>query len=94
MKINKRKCRAFADPGFKMQSHSGILHAEQIGYIIRTDVKVIDHHQTLILYIYPRGQVAQGDFRSLWTVFQTRDDYATLERQEDGSLKWRSAAFT
>lgn len=93
MKINKKKCRAFADSGFKMQSHSGILHAEQIGYIIRTDVKVIDHHQTLILYIYPRGQAAQGDCRPLWTVFQTRDDYATLERQEDGSLKWRTAAF-
>ncbi len=93
MKINKRKCRAFADPGFKMRSHSGILHAPQIDYIIRTAIKIIDHHKTLILYIYSRQQAVQGDFSPLWTVFQSRDDYATLERQEDGSHKWRTAAF-
>ena len=93
MKINKRKCRAFADPGLRMQSHSGILHAPQIDYIIRTAIKIIDHHQMLILYIYPRGEAALGDVSPLWTVFQGRDDYATLECQEDGSFKWRTAAF-
>lgn len=93
MSLNKRKCRAFADPGLRMQSHSGILHAPQIDYIIRTAIKIIDHHKTLLLYIYPRQQAVQGDFSPLWTVFQSRDDYATLERQEDGSHKWRTAAF-
>ena len=93
MKINKRKCRAFAAPGLRMQSHSGILHAPQIDYIIRAAIKIIDHHKTLLLYIYPRQQAVQGDFSPLWTVFQSRDDYATLERQEDGSHKWRTAAF-
>lgn len=93
MKINKRKCRAFADPGFKMQSHSGILHAPQIDYIIRAAIKIIDHHKTLLLYVYPRQQAVQGDFSPLWTVFQSRDDYATLERQENGGFKWRKAAF-
>ena len=44
MSLNKRKCRAFADPGFKMRSHSGILHAPQIDHIIRTAIKIIDHH--------------------------------------------------
>lgn len=93
MSLNKRKCRAFADPGFKMRSHSGILHAPQIDHIIRTAIKIIDHHKTLLLYIYPRQQAAQGDSSPLWVVFQKKDDYATLERQEDGSFKWRTAAF-
>ena len=93
MSLNKRKCRAFADPGLRMRSHSGILHAPQIKYIIRTAIKIIDHHKTLILYIYSRQQAAQGDFSPLWVVFQKKDDYATLERQEDGSFKWRTAAF-
>jgi len=86
MSLNKRKCRAFADPGFKMRSHSGILHAPQIDHIIRTAIKIIDHHKTLLLYIYPRKQAAQGDSSPLWVVFQKKDDYATLERQEDGSF--------
>lgn len=93
MKINRKKCRVFADSGFKMQSHSGILHAPQIKYIIRTAIKVIDHHKTLLLYIYPRQQAAQGDCSPRWVVFQNKDDYITLERQEDGSFKWRTAAF-
>ena len=93
MSLNKRKCRAFADPGFKMRSHSGILHAPQIDHIIRTAIKIIDHHKTLLLYIYPSQQAAQGDSSPLWVVFQKKDDYATLERQEDGSFKWRTAAF-
>ena len=93
MSLNKRKCRAFADPGFKMRSHSGILHAPQIDHIIRTAIKIIDHHKTLLLYIYPSQKAAQGDSSPLWVVFQKKDDYATLERQEDGSFKWRTAAF-
>lgn len=93
MKINKRKCRAFADSDLKMKAGDGILHASQIDYIIRTAVKIIDHHKTLVLYIYPRGQAAQGDCRPLWTVFQNKDDYITLEWQEDGNTKWRTLAF-
>ena len=93
MKMDKRECRAFADPGLKMKTDSGILHAGQIDYIIRTAVKLISHHRTLILYIYPRTQAAQGDSRPLWTVFQDKTDHMTLERQEDGSAVWRTAAF-
>lgn len=93
MKLNKRECRKFADPGLRMASGCGILHAEQIDYIIRTAVKIMAHHKTLVLYIYSRTEAAQGDFRPLWTVFQNKDDFITLERKEDGSFKWRTAAF-
>lgn len=91
--LNKRKCRKFANPDLKMITGCGLLHAEQVGYIIRTAVKIIDHHKTLILYVYPRIQAVKGDFRPLWAVFQDNDDFITLESREDGSFKWRTAAF-
>lgn len=91
--LNKRKCREFTDPDLKMASGNGLLHADQVDYIIRTAIKIISHHKTLILYIYPRLQAVKGDFRPLWAVFQDKDDYITLERREDGSIRWRTAAF-
>ena len=91
--LNKRKCRKFANPDMKMAAGNGILHAEQIDYIIRTAVRIIDHHKTLILYVYSRTQALQGDYCPLWTVFQGKDDFITLERREDGSAVWRKSAF-
>lgn len=93
MKLNKRKCRKFAEPDLKMAAGNGLLHAGQIDYIIRAAVKLIDHHKTLVLYVYPRIQAVRGDFRPLWTVFQNKDDFITLEHRENGSTVWRTAAF-
>ena len=91
--LNKRKCREFANPDLKMAWNNGLLHADQIDFIIRTAIKIISHHKTLVLYVYPRLQAVQGDFRPLWAVFQDKADYITLERREDGSFRWRTAAF-
>lgn len=91
--LNKRECRKLANPGLKMAAGSGLLRAGQIDYIIRTAVKIIDRHKTLVLYVYSRVQAAQGDFRPHWTVFQGKDDFITLERREDGSAVWRKSAF-
>lgn len=77
----------------KMAAGNGLLYAEQIDYIIRTAVKIIDHHKTLILYVYSRTQAVCGDLCPLWAVFQDRGDFITLERQEDGSAVWRKSAF-
>lgn len=93
MKLNKRKCRKFADPDTKMQINRGLLHAEQIKYIIRTAVKIIDRHKILILYIHPREKAAQGDFKPIMTMFHCRNDFATLEFRDDGSTAWRTSAF-
>lgn len=93
MKLDKRKCRKFAIPDRKLSLGSGILHAKQINYIITTAVKTINHHRTLVLYIYPRKQASGGDCKPLWTMFQTKDTYLTLERREDGSTVWRTASF-
>lgn len=93
IKINKRKCCEFAVPDRKLPSDSGILHAKQIGYIITTAVKTIAHHRTLVFYVYPRKQAVKGDCKPLWTMFQTKDDFLTLTRKEDGSTTWRTASF-
>ncbi len=93
MRLDKRKCRKSADPGLKMAAGCGLLHAGQIDYIVRTAVKIIAHQKTLILYVYSRHQAVQGDFRPLWTVFQSKDDFITLARREDGSSAWRMSAF-
>ena len=90
--LNKRKCREYADLLLQL-TDNGLLHAEQADFIIRAAVKLIDHRRVLVLYIYSRAEAERGSFTPLWTVFQTKDDYVTLARQEDGSLKWRSAAF-
>ena len=93
MKINKKECRKFADPGTKMQLNNGLLHAGQIVYIVRTDVRIIDRHKILILYIHPREKAAQGDFKPCMTMFQSGNDFATLEFRDDGSTAWRMSAF-
>ena len=92
--LNKRICRKFANPDLKMAWNNGLLHADQIDFIIRTAIKIISHHKTLVLYVYPRLQAVRGDFRPLWAVFQDKNDYITLEEcGEDGSFRWRTAAF-
>ena len=92
MKIDKRKCRAYATPDRKLSPANGILHAKQISYIVTTTVKTIAH-RTLVLYIYPRKQVARGDCKPLCVMFHTKDDFLTLYRKEDGSTAWRTASF-
>lgn len=93
MSMNKRHLRKFADPGLKFRLDSGILHASQISHIIRTAVKVIDHRRTLVLYVYPRSHVLAGDCTPRYTVFQTREDFLTLYRKENGTTTWHTAAF-
>ena len=93
MKLNKKECRKYADPGPAISPDHGLLHAPQVNYIVRAAVKTIDHHRVLVLYVYSRQQAAQGDYRPLWTMFQGKDDYITLARNPDGTTKWRTAVF-
>ena len=93
MKLDKRKCRKYAVPDRKLSLGSGILRAKQINYIVTTAIKTINHHRTLILYIYPRKQASGGDCKPLWAMFHVKDNFLTLERREDGSTAWRKAAF-
>lgn len=91
--LDKKACREFAAPGIAMSLDSGLLHAEQVKYIVQTAVKIISHKRTLVLYIHDREQAARGDLQPLWTMFHSKDGYVTLERKEDGGTKWRTASF-
>lgn len=92
-KIDKKSCRKFADPGWKIPENHGLLYAKPVHYIIRTAIHNIGHKRLLVLYVYPRERVEAGDFRPRWTVFQGRDTFITLETKEDGTTAWRNAAF-
>ena len=93
MRLNKRACRKLADPTWKMNLNSGLFCADQLQYIVRSAVRNVDHQRVLILYVYDREQVNVGETRPLWTVFQSREQYITLARREDGAVYWRKAAF-
>ncbi len=90
--INKRLCRKFAFPETRFQKNSGLLHHANIKYVVRAAVKNIDGHRTLILYLYAASEAADGRIVPLFTVFQTKKDFITLERLKDGKTKWRTAA--
>ena len=92
--MNKKSLRQFANPGWAIPPGHGLLHAEQVRYIVRTAVRIIDHHRILVLYVYDREQALRGDSRPHWTMFQQgRDDYITLEHDSDGRSKWRASCF-
>lgn len=91
--LNKKACREYAAPRVSLSANSGILYAQQVKYLVRTVVRMIDRRRVLVLYIYLREDAAQGDLRPLWTMFHSRNGYTTLARQPDGSMKWRTASF-
>lgn len=93
MRINKRECRKYGDPGLTVPASNGLLHAKQIQYIVRTATKNIGGNRILVLYIYDREKAAEQDFQPAFTMFQGKDDFATLARREDGSLVWRTASL-
>lgn len=93
MKLDRRKCRPYAGQALKISRNSGLLCAEQIRHIIRTAVRIIDHHKVLVLYVYSREKAARGEFLPEFTVFQGKDDFVTLARKEDGKTSWRLSEF-
>lgn len=93
MKINKKACRNFAAPKRAIFAGHGLLYAKQISYIIRAEVKVIDHHKVLVLYVYSCEEVRKGNLLPTWCVFQARDDFVTLEQAPLQKSRWRKAMF-
>lgn len=93
MKIDKRQCLKHVNINWTMNQSNGLLHAEQIKYILRTAVKNIGGKRLLVIYVYPREQAAEGNFCPQWVIFQSRTEYTTLAYKPDGSYCWRTAAF-
>ena len=93
--LNKKTLRAFiaANSAPTVPSNHGLLHTQQVNHIVRTDIRIIDHRRTLVLYIYDRRQAADSNPAPVWTMFHAGDDYITLARRPDGSTRWREAAF-
>ena len=91
--MRKKELRKCADLGLKFSPGRGLLHSEAIDYIVRAAVKNIDGQRVLVVYIYDRQDVAQGDIVPHYTVFQARRDYITMEHTKGGGLKWRSACL-
>lgn len=93
--LDKKALRKFHDdhPAPAIPPGHGLLHANQISHIIRSDIKIIGRRRTLVLYIYDRRQAAAGDPSPVWTMFQAGDDYITLARKDGGPARWREAAF-
>jgi len=91
--MNKRECRKLADPGLRFSPGSGVLFVEKIEHIVRSAVKNIAGRRTLVLYFYNRKEVTEGYAEPVYTLFQCRDDYITLEQSADGKEKWREASL-
>ena len=93
--LDKKALRRFVDnnPAPAIPPGHGLLRAEQVDHIIRTDVRIIGHRRTLILYIYARTQAVSGNAAPIWTMFHGGGNYITLARRDDGTVFWREAAF-
>jgi hypothetical protein len=93
MGISKKECRKHIDPGLIFSPGDGLLIAGQTDHIVRTSVRNIAGKRLLILYFYNRKKAAAGCNEPEYVLFQGRDDYITLQRTEDGNIKWREACL-
>jgi len=93
MGLRKKECRKYADPGVTINRNNGLLCMEQAKYIVRTALKNIAGRRILILYFYSREKALNGYCKPVYTLFQVKDDYITLEQSEDGTDKWRTASL-
>lgn len=90
--MDKRACRKFAFPETGFCKTNGLLHLPAIEYVIRAAVKNIGGRRMLLLYLYKASEAAAGKAIPTYTVFQTKDDFLTLERMENGKTRWRKAS--
>lgn len=88
-KLNKKECCKFAQPKVKFDPQAGIFHCEQVKYVVTAAVKNIDRHRTLIISFFPAASVAAGNISAKYVLFQTKQDFLTLEYQADGKTRWR-----
>lgn len=93
MSMNKKVCRKYAGQPLQIGPNHGLLHAEAVQWLVTTDIKLVDHHRTLILNVYSREAAAKGNLAPKWTMFHVKDNYITLEYKNDGNTAWRTSCF-
>jgi len=91
--INKKECRKYFDPGIKLKSESGVFHYKKIEYIACTALKNIGGRRMLLVYFYNRKKIIEGCTEPEFTLFQCKDDYIILHKENSGNYKWRSASL-
>ena len=94
MKINKRECRKYASREFGGNKSSGLLYVKQIKYIVQTAIKNIGGQRILLIYVYTREQLVEGNKKPWLTMFQSRSEYVSLQFDPvSNSAAWRTASF-
>ena len=94
MKLDKRACRHAANVPLLISLNAGVLYTEQVKYLVTAAVKLLGGHRALAVYFYECERLRANDRMPKWVVFQGKDDFATLERDAAGNVKWRDAMLT
>ena len=94
MKLDKRACRHAANVPLHISLNAGVLYTERVKYLVTAAVKLLGGHRVLAVYFYECERLKANDRMSKWVVFQGKDDFATLERDAAGNIKWRDAMLT
>lgn len=94
MKLDKRACRHAANVPLHISLNAGVLYTEQVKYLVTAAVKLLGGHRVLAVYFYECERLKANDCMPKWVVFQGKDDFATLERDAAGNVKWRDAMLT
>ena len=91
MKLDKRACRHAANVPLHISLNAGALYTDRVKYLVTAAVKLLGGHRVLAVYFYECERLKANDRMPKWVVFQGKDDFATLERDAAGNVKWRDA---
>ena len=91
MKLDKRACRHAANVPLHISLNAGVLYTERVKYLVTAAVKLLGGHRVLAVYFYECERLKANDRMPKWVVFQGKDDFATLERDAEGNVKWRDS---
>lgn len=91
MKLDKRACRHASNVPLHISLNAGVLYTDRVKYLVTAAVKLLGGHRVLAVYFYECEQLKANDRMPKWVVFQGKDDFATLERDAAGNVKWRDA---
>ena len=91
MKLDKRACRHAANVPLHISLNAGVLYTDRVKYLVTAAVKLLGGHRVLAVYFYDCERLKANDRMPKWVVFQGKDDFATLERDAAGNVKWRDA---
>lgn len=94
MKLDKRACRHAANAPLNISLNAGVLYTERVKCLVTAAVKLLGGHRALAVYFYECERLKANDRMPKWVVFQGKDDFATLERDAEGNVKWRDAMLT